>query len=403
MHIGSSKKCRHSLEEKRRLRNARKRRKRRAKAVKPDTLTCGEDGNALMPAPMCSLHSEETRALKEELANEVKAHEATKQQKLISRVMAKTFWERWRFELDRSKQLLKEKREAKFSLKHGIISQKSSTQEPCTVPKINRSLLCNPVELGMYSDDRVFVGKGSFGVVKYQTYRGIQVAVKEFLPHTLKESVFKEAAFLVELCHPYLPLLLGVCTSKLPYIIVIQYYGIGNESITILREIREHKYISDDQTWIILCAQLVEAFVYLHTEVNILHNDLKGDNVLLTTAQQANRDFLSDFQIVVIDFGKATRKNEGKRYSLSFSEKKMYRVYHSHLAPELIDGVLPQSVFTDIYSVGILFQKISKLLTVTSDGMLQFNTVSTQCTDIYKKRPTVTDLQTILAQIIKKM
>ena len=146
-----------------------------------------------------------------------------------------------------------------------------------------------------------FVGKGSFGVVKYQTYRGIRVAVKEFLPRTMRESVLKEAAFLVELCHPYLPLLFGICTSELPYILVVQFYGIGHESITLLREIREHKYISNDQIWIVLCDQLVKAFVYLHTEVNILHNDLKGDNVLLTTVQQGSKDSLSDFQIVVID------------------------------------------------------------------------------------------------------
>ena len=32
----------------------------------------------------------------------------------------------------------------------------------------------------------------------------------------------------------------------------------------------------------------------------------------------------------------------------------MYRVYHSNLAPELIAGVVPQSVFTDVYSIGAL-------------------------------------------------
>ena len=106
------------------------------------------------------------------------------------------------------------------------------------VPRIDRSLLHDPIEFGDHPSDRdLFVGRGSFGVVKCQIYRGIRVAVKEFLPHTVQDSVMKEAHVQLGLCHPYLPLLLGVCISELPYIHVVQYYGIGFKSITFHREL----------------------------------------------------------------------------------------------------------------------------------------------------------------------
>lgn len=87
---------------------------------------------------------------------------------------------------------------------------------PCAC---DRSLLCEPIEFGESPD--LFVGRGSFGVVKCQTYRGISVAVKEFLPCTVKESVEREARLMLELCHPcFLVYALHII------ILVVQYYGI---------------------------------------------------------------------------------------------------------------------------------------------------------------------------------
>ena len=68
----------------------------------------------------------------------------------------------------------------------------------------------------------LFVGRGSFGIVKYQIYHGIHVAVKEFLPRTVSDSVETEAQLMSKLYHPYLPLLFGICTSKIPYILVME-------------------------------------------------------------------------------------------------------------------------------------------------------------------------------------
>ena len=88
-------------------------------------------------------------------------------------------------------------------------------------------------------DKDIFIGHGSFGVIKFQQYKGIQVAVKEFLPHTRAESVRYKASILPKLSHAYVPLLLGICTSKYPIIIIMQYHGIDGRCVTLYKELTQ--------------------------------------------------------------------------------------------------------------------------------------------------------------------
>ena len=157
-------------------------------------------------------------------------------------------------------------------------------------------MLTNPSSLGDSPSDRdLFVGRGSFGIVKYQQFRGIKVAVKEFLPHTVAADVQKEGQILSKLCHPYLPLFFGIAIDKYPYIIVMQYHGVDSKCVTLQKELSSHSttitpdssshsmtIIPDSQSWLILCCQMSEALRYLHDDVNVIHNDLKSDNILLT-------------------------------------------------------------------------------------------------------------------------
>ena len=70
-----------------------------------------------------------------------------------------------------------------------------------------------------------YAGRGSFGIVKVQSFRGILVAVKMFLPRSLKADVYSEASILQHLCHPYLLHLIGVCIKQKPFSIVMQYHA----------------------------------------------------------------------------------------------------------------------------------------------------------------------------------
>jgi len=53
--------------------------------------------------------------------------------------------------------------------------------------------------------------------------------------------------------------------------------------------------------WMLVCAQISEAVRYLHFDVDILHNDIKPDNILL------KRQKVEHYSAVLIDFGKATK------------------------------------------------------------------------------------------------
>ena len=124
----------------------------------------------------------------------------------------------------------------------------------------------------------MYVGRGAFGVVKLQVFRSMQVAVKELLPRTNRVDVLHEAQILSRLCHPFLPYLFGLRTAQKPYRIVIrQFHGIGEMSVTLSQCITK-RIVDDENTWLVLCAQLLETFMYLHDEAKILHNDLTTNN-----------------------------------------------------------------------------------------------------------------------------
>ena len=62
---------------------------------------------------------------------------------------------------------------------------------------------------------KVYWGRGSFGFVKVQLYRGLKVAVKEFLLRCIKEDVKREATFLCHFCHLYLHLKLLMVLARI--------------------------------------------------------------------------------------------------------------------------------------------------------------------------------------------
>ena len=97
--------------------------------------------------------------------------------------------------------------------------------------QVDLSQLQNPS--GMEND--VYIGRGSFGVIRLQVFRGIYVAVKELLPHSLLVDVKSEASLLFLLCHPYLPFFFGIHTTSTPYKIIMQFHSLVNDysSVTL--------------------------------------------------------------------------------------------------------------------------------------------------------------------------
>lgn len=93
---------------------------------------------------------------------------------------------------------------------------------------------------------------------------------------------------------------------------------------------------------------------------------MKSDNLLLTrdsipTPSQSEKQSV---HVVLNDLGKSRRITQGKLYKLSSAEKEKYYKLHSYIAPEVIEGVAPQSVQSDIFSLGIVFYDVAKVFKI---------------------------------------
>ena len=100
-------------------------------------------------------------------------------------------------------------------------------------------------------------------------YRGIYAAVKKLHAKSALQDVVKCYPVL---SHLFLPYLLGVCTSNKPFKIITLFHGFLGDLLG-----SAPSWID----WISASAQILEAFIYLHDEVEILHNDFTSTNVLL--------------------------------------------------------------------------------------------------------------------------
>ena len=68
---------------------------------------------------------------------------------------------------------------------------------------------------------------------------------------------------------------------------------------------------------------------------------------------------------IIIDFGKATSMQCPSRYNLTLALRQKYKTKYQHLAPDLVDGLTTQTVYTDIYSVDHVFKQIHDYANLT--------------------------------------
>lgn len=246
-----------------------------------------------------------------------------------------------------------------------IKNSRNLLSRPATVTKsmlVSNSLMATDIlelQHSMFSSQvqEEIIGQGRFGVCKIKTFRGTQVAVKEFKDLNIsKTEVLNEAKILANLKHISLPILFGVITKGSPFCIVTQFYGINGKSVTL------HSILSEKS---FLCTffkanvyhylyQLTDAICYLHSK-KVIHNDIKTDNVLVVEESGP----VVEYAPVLIDFGKAKYAAATKIKKLSEREKKFYKKHHSHIAPEVIDGTHRPSVKSDVFSFGVIAKKLS--------------------------------------------
>lgn len=243
----------------------------------------------------------------------------------------------------------------------------------------------NPTEI---VNANKFLGSGTFGTCHLAHYRGILVAVKEFKSRRsrpdkdVKREVLNEARMISHLGdHRGLPLLFGVITKSTPFRLVTQFHGDKIQSLTLYKAMKRVEL--DKPCWLRILRGIIEALSHVHSK-DILHNDLKSNNIVLEKRGK-------DWNPVIIDFGKARFISNPKALmSLSASAQEQYRRSYPHIAPEIVRGESRQSVQSDVFSIGRIALAILNLLPTAT--ALSLKAAKQAILDNPAKRPSLEEL-----------
>ncbi|XP_065892634.1 tyrosine-protein kinase CSK-like isoform X2 [Dysidea avara] len=247
-----------------------------------------------------------------------------------------------------------------FSL--GNIGKSCATPLMGSVPseKLNDFIKQFPYDLIKKTDE--ILGSGRFGDCTVGYFQGRKVCIKTYHDQYSSQQslrmIIKEANHLARLSHGYVCYLQGVQVDRQPYYLVTNLYEINGESITIhdLLQNKEKSTVKEllllvtAKSWLDIFYKIAEGLKYLHHH-NIIHRDLKTDNVVFYTD--------SGIQVpVIVDFGKCQHVSRTQKYSLTKHQQEEYRSKHQHIAPDLIDGTNRPSPKSDIYSYGRMFRTV---------------------------------------------
>lgn len=163
---------------------------------------------------------------------------------------------------------------------------------------------------------------------------------KQFSEISSINDITKETQIMQFLVHPNIPTVLGMQLEEKPFSIVMEFIGEASYSVTLHQLLTDESQKLEKAEWVKLLYNVADALGYVH-KMGFLHCDLKSNNILVSN----NKGYL-------IDFGKAC--------SIQSPPAKKYKYVYPHIAPEVLRGS-PCSKGSDIYSLGVVFHKVSCL------------------------------------------
>lgn len=239
----------------------------------------------------------------------------------------------------------------------------TSTYGCCTMPSeglparfnLSRQVsLLRKIPFSALKVDKDPIGKGVFG----KCFSGfmsshIKVCVKAFRTDERLGCTFPvEAVLTSTLCHSNLPWFYGLSEHGPRKMIILSFYGVNGTSYTVHQALHNNgQDFPIEIDWKVILFGMVSALKYIHIN-NILHNDIKSDNIMID-----NRSSIP--QSILIDFGKGCFISDGKLYKLSLQEQRRYAIEHPQVAPDLHDGHCRQSQYSDVYSLGRVIKQIN--------------------------------------------
>ena len=116
------------------------------------------------------------------------------------------------------------------------------------------------------------------------------------------------------------------------------------------RAFEETENLLSEENWRDTASQVFDAVKYLHREAEILHNDIKPNNIVVEHGRNA-----SVLIPILIDFGKACAIHDARVMSQERSLSKF-----PFMAPELNKGER-QSTRSDIFSLGYTLRRVSHI------------------------------------------
>ncbi|XP_073759887.1 serine/threonine-protein kinase SIK3 isoform X5 [Callorhinus ursinus] len=215
-----------------------------------------------------------------------------------------------------------------------------------------------PARIGYYEIDRT-IGKGNFAVVKrathlvtkakgpcsssivllgllgFMVFSGVQVAIKIIDKTQLDEEnlkkIFREVQIMKMLCHPHIIRLYQVMETERMIYLVTEYASGGE----IFDHLVAHGRMAEKEARRKF-KQIVAAVYFCHCR-NIVHRDLKAENLLLD----------ANLNIKIADFG----------FSNLFTPGQLLKTWCGsppYAAPELFEGKEYDGPKVDIWSLGVV-------------------------------------------------